>query len=76
MVINRLNYGLYKSMGYSYVLILIISDYPSDIVQFEYVMGKSRKTLENINKNKFYGRADVFTLKQAILNYPDLFTNY
>ena len=48
---NRLNYGFYKSQGYSYVLILMISDYPSDIVQFEYVMGKSRKTLENINKN-------------------------
>ena len=76
MIVNRLNYGLYKSMGYSYVLIAMISDYPSDIVQFEYVMGKSRKTLENINKNKYYGRAEVFTLKQASNYYPDLFTNY
>lgn len=76
MIINRLNYGSYKSMGYRYVLIVMISNYPSDIVNFEYVMGKSRKTLENINKNKFYCRADVFTLKQALRHYPDLFTNY
>ena len=76
MIVNRLNYGWCKSMGYSYVLIAMISDYPSDIVQFNYVLGKSRKTLEIVNKNKFDGRADVFTLKQAILYYPDLFTNY
>ena len=76
MIVNRLNYGLYKSLGYSYVLILMISDCPSDIVQFGYVMGKSRKTLENINKNKYYGRAEVFTLKQASNYYPDFFTNY
>ena len=76
MIVNRLNYGWCKSMGYSYILIAFLSDYPSEIVQFNYVLGKSRKTLENVNKNKFDGRAEVFTLKQAILYYPDIFTNY